>query len=381
MYSFFSFYFLFLVFYIAYAIFVNALYSKSNLNIKKRGVMFFLFLPLFILSGMRGIDVGGDLAFYIPYFEQMGSTKNFSEMMGVSGHEPGYQILTKAISLLNTDNRCFLLCTSFLSILGPFFFIYKMSNAPTLSVLMYYAMGFYTNTFNNVRQSLALSFIFIAYSYLFYNKKIKFLFFALIAFSIHFSAIVVLFCYPLIVKKINIKKQFTLLLASSALFVVIGSSFLLFFIGLINLYTVKYDDDFGGKMGEVGVGYGMLTLYLIIYLFFIYIYMKVKRNTSVEQRNQIRVILLFQLLSVIIQMYSTLFPSMLRLSSYFFIPIIVSIPYLYSVCRDRILRIYIPCFSLLLCTFFFYTTYSFVPSGGSNSQGVIPYIFDNTVIF
>lgn len=343
-------------------------------------LLFCMFIPMFLLSAMRGISVGGDLEYYIPYFERSCNAKSLEETLSVSGHEPGYLLLSKFIGIIIPDNRFFLIVTSFISLIGPFVFIYRCSPSPIISILMYYSMGFYTNTFNNIRQSIALSLVFIAYTYLLANKKKLFFIFSILASSIHFSALVSLLFYPLIKRKIGCKKQMYLLTAGFVLFVLFGSSFLLYFINFINLYYMKYDDN-NMMISSDSAGWGMLFLYLLIYIYMLFLYFVERKRMSFEIKNNCKLILLFQLFAVLIQMYSTLFPSMLRVTSYYFIPIIISLPYLHSVLYDKTIKLSVTIVSIVLCIMFFSFNYSYSPTTGSNPQGVVPYVFLDTVVF
>lgn len=381
MYGFYSFYFFFFLFYIVYALLLIVAYEKAKSKYKRRMLLVGMFIPLFLLAALRGISVGGDLEYYIPYFEESCRAKTIEETLSVSGHEPGYLLLSKIIGIIIPDNRFYLIVTSFISLLGPFFFIYRCSPSPIISLLMYYSMGFYTNTFNNVRQSMAMSLVFIAYTYLLINNKKIYFILSILASSIHFSALIALLCYPLFKKRIGCKMQMYLLAASSVLFVLFGSSFLLYFINIINLYYVKYDGDNNLIISSDSAGWGMLALYFLIYMYILYLFYAERKRLSVEAKIICKLILLCQLFSVIIQMYSTLFPSMLRVTSYFFIPIVISLPYLYSVSHNKVIKLSVAVVSFLLCTIFFTFTYNYSSVTNSNSQGVIPYVFIDTVVF
>lgn len=381
MYRFHSFYFFFLLFYFFYAFLVNTAYSKIRDNDSRRKISFLLllFLPLFLLSALRGEMVGGDLEYYLPYFDRACQASSFQELMDISGHEPGYIILTGIIGSISSSHRFFFFITTIFSLIGPFYLIYRYSEKPIVSIIIYYAMGFYTNTFNNIRQSIAMSIIFFAFPYLFNKSSLKFFVFLFIATLIHYSAFVFLIVYVLIKMNSGIKSAVFTFIIGTIIFVVLGSNLMSFFVGIINLIVLKYDNFDVNESPEVG--WGLLMLQTIIFLALLFVFYRLRKSAKQNQLFFLKLILFFQMMTVLIQMYATIFPSMTRMSQYFFIPVMVLSPFLFSLIRKKILKMYYGITLLSLSLLFFYLTYGRSPVIDSNSQGVIPYYFLETKIF
>ena len=376
MYGFVSFYFCFFIFYIVYAVLLNYIFSKNSTANVRFDVLVGMFLPLLMLGGLRGDTVGGDLEYYIPYFDEACKASNWKELMDVSGHEPGYIILTKIIGFFSSNHHFFLFFTILISLIGPFFFIYKFSINPTWSVLLYYLMGFYTNTFNNVRQSIAMSIVFCSYYFLF-NKRYKiFIFLVLLATSFHYSAAVMLLALLVVRMGFSLKKVVLTFSSGTLAYVVLGSSILM---TIVQLVYLNYDSE--AFLDDAGGGWSMFLLYLVLFLVFLYIYYENRFSFDSFSELLFPMILSLMSLMIIIQMFASLFPSVTRMTHYFLIPSVFLIPNVAELIFDKKKWCGFVVFIGLVSVLFFYMAYSFLPFTNSNTQGVIPYVFLDTEIF
>lgn len=369
MYGFSSFYFLFFLFYFFYVLFFSLLYKKIAGNLK---LVVMFFLPLFILSAFRGESVGGDLEKYIPAFHEICEAKTFESLISASSHEPGYVIFTKLIGMISTETRFFLIVTAFFCLLGPAYLIYKYSPNYIVSILMYYLLGCYTNTFNNIRQSLAVSVFFLGIPFLLNRKLWKYLIIVIIAISFHYSAIVLLLIYPIVKKDISFKRVLIFLIIGVSSYFIVGTNLIY---QIVMLLFVKYNPDL--IFERAGAGWNLLILYCIFFLLFFFIYKKNELFLTFEKRHLLSTLLHFQLIAIIFQLYATLYPTATRMGQYFFIPVLISVPCIFYLIKSQILKIsfivIFACYSLLS----FYLTYSYSEETNSNSQGVIPYVFIN----
>lgn len=394
MYGYNSFYFHFLIIYLIYGFLVLSItqqrkvldYSKSAIGevnktwdfcmvtqYRKR-MIFLLSLPLFLLGILRGDTVGGDLEYYIAYFDEFCKLNSFLNVSDVSSHEPGYQLYTYLISRVSSSHLSFFFFTYVLSLIGPVYLIAKYSKMPLYSFFLYISLGFYTNTFNNVRQSIAISICFLAFRYLFRRNFYKYAGMVLLATMFHYSAIVTMLMYPLVGNKINIKKILLYLSTGIGMYLLASVTILSFF---VNLLAYKYEGMDVAITSE-SAGYGMMILYALI-LFGELILYKSKKNNIQGNAERMSFFIQLQLFALICQMFAPLFASMLRLTFYFFIPIVIVIPYLaytYKPYKKLILIISTVCALLYVGMVFGHNK-----EINSNSQGVIPYVFIDTVIY
>lgn len=156
------------------------------------------FLLLFV-AGFRDISVGTDTQNYFEIYEYI---RYDNEPVWFS-IEPGWRLLNYIAILLNTDYFFIILLASIFTIVPIFSTIWKYSNKPFISVLFFYLLFFYFQSFNAIRQMIAVAFIFSAYNdYLNKNKKWSYFKFC-IASLFHYSALLCL-VFPFIFKYVRI---------------------------------------------------------------------------------------------------------------------------------------------------------------------------------
>lgn len=389
-----SFYFHFLIVYLFYGLCVQAINSKSyylhtvkpakrggnsiwdfcNITRSRKSKIFWLSLPLFLLGILRGDTVGGDLYYYITYFDDFCKLHSLLDVSSVSSHEPGYQLYTYLISRLSSSHFAFFFFTYVLSLIGPVYLIAKYSKMPLFSFFLYFSLGFYTNTFNNVRQSIAISICFLAYDFLFQRKFYRYAGMILLATMFHYSAIITLILYPLVGSRVTLKKIILYLSTGVGLYVLASVSILSFF---INLLAFKYGDMDLAVTSE-SAGFGMMALYALVLIGELILY-KSRCNSTQENAEIMSYFIQIQLLALLCQMFAPLFASMVRMTYYFFIPIIIAIPYMayaYKPFRKIILML-----CTVLALLYVGMVYRYNKETNNNSQGVIPYVLIDNVIY
>ena len=244
---------------------------------------------------------------------------------------------------------------------------------PYFSFLLYFTLGFYTNTFNNVRQSIALSICFLSIEFLLNRNFRKFCLTVIIAAMFHYSAVFFLILYPLVSKELKIKNVLCILGGGIVLYIVSSVTIVAF---LLNVLAFKYDAE-TVMLSSEGSGWGLFYMYALILVGELYLFSTVGNNN--DKKRELSFFVYMQLLAVLFQMYAPLFASMTRLTFYFYIPIIIAIPYLANTFKS--LRWIIISSGIALGILFLGMTYSKSDATGSNSQGVIPYVFIDKTIY
>lgn len=218
---------------------------------KKQNVYFYIsFCILFVLSAFRGINVGTDTIHYKEMYKIIArGAKTFIE--------PSWLYLNQIVADSFGDFR-YILIISALLVLGPVFYVVKkISYNPLLSIFIYFTLYIYLQSFNIMRQLIAVSIVFVGIFFI--VKKWKpwlYIIFVLLATSFHVSALLAL---PLVlVKKIPNKKN--VYISATILAMIIG----LFFISPI---SSKFSDLLGYQNYLHSHGMGNLVgnaLFLII---------------------------------------------------------------------------------------------------------------------
>lgn len=253
------------------------LFRLISLKFKtKNSLKWFYFattILVILFQGFRSFTVGTDLKTYIPAYSQIGS--DFSNI-NYFNFEIGYVILNKILNLFGTSERVFLIVVAAIIQVPIFLTLYKYSESPLLSVLIYFSFGNFIMTFSGLRQSIAMSICFLSY-FLIKNKKfLKFLFLIVFASLFHKSALFFLVVYPAYYTKM--KKEYLP-------FVIIGLILLYAFKNQIILFLSEL---YYGEVYKISNNdsYTMFLIYLI--LFFVSFFNK-KPN---EDYNGLRNILL-----------------------------------------------------------------------------------------
>lgn len=361
MFGFSSFYSALVVSLFLLSIFFNRKNRKKCFNI--------ISIILFIVAAFRDVNVGGDLNNYLNVFGYVNDYNNIVELTVFSlgsGYEIGFVYLCKLISLIYNNEHFFIFVTTFLSLIGPFIFIKRFSNSAVTSLFIYILLGFYNISFNSVKQSIAISFVLIALYWLLNDKLKHAILFYVIACFFHTSAIFSCLYYFLF--KIKMKENMLKVMMLIMGCVVILGQFIINY--SISFIFQKYADN-ETEMMTSGTGYGLLFMYISVFCFCYYLFMH-----SCDNKKTLTVVLINAMfLAVIFQTSATLMAALTRLTLYFYIPVCVLLPNLYSTLK-RENKIRLAYRSLLILFYIFYCCYPLSENGsGSNVTATIPYDF------
>ncbi len=178
---------------------------------KNTGIYFFLAgCALVFVSGLR-YKVGTD---YWTYYNGYNGYINRLFHSIVSLDEPGYGILAWIATRFVNDGAAVIFVSALVTISLPLTVIYKNTKNLSVALALFVLMGFWHGSFNGVRQYLAASVLFCGYNYLKEKQLLKYFLVVCIAFLFHRSAIVMLFLYPVVHRKIN---QVNILLSAAVL--------------------------------------------------------------------------------------------------------------------------------------------------------------------
>lgn len=148
--------------------------EKSNFLSKRNFTLFLPFIVLAVLAGGRSTNIGTDIRFYVQsVWERNLFYYDFNDFCKNHVLEVGYEFIAYAISRLSRDIHSFFFITHFIIFLLIFWGLQLYCKKFKLSFsicFLYYVLSFYNYSLNIVRQSLAVSTIFL-FSYFLFNKK------------------------------------------------------------------------------------------------------------------------------------------------------------------------------------------------------------------
>lgn len=172
----------------------------TRTNILKMFISTTIILILTLLYVIRQYHIGTDTIEYVYYFEALGSMSSISQTIQYSvfrGFEIGFSVLSYLLFSL-VAQPAFLFGIYILIMYFSYLKAFAMSNLNLVlllgSLFSYFPM--YYNSFNILRQSIAVALVVLACQYLISDKKSKFFIITVLAlFFFHYSAIVCLGFY------------------------------------------------------------------------------------------------------------------------------------------------------------------------------------------
>ena len=332
-----------------------------------------IFIILFVFSSLRGYICGGDLANYLPHFKLINYKSIGSILKDYDKYGIIFNLINKLIGFVSKDYTVYITIFSFLNLIVPVLFIKKLSITPWLSFFLYIAMGFYTNTFNSVRSSLAISVSMLGVLFLFQNKKLAALIMFLVGVEIHKTLLPILLIFFVFDRKPNLKKYLIVVVSCSVFASVLGSSWIG---GLIQAYAQF--NNYGENIADMsGGGYSLLLLDTMILCGSVYLYQRGKNRRSYELNRLLVILINLFFIGTCIQAFAPLYSLLTRISYFFIIYEIILIPnVLYKSMIESTKRIVIT--GIVLMSSLYFNHFIMTPSEThmkSNSQGTLPYYF------
>jgi hypothetical protein len=168
-------------------------------------------LVLVLLAALRSTDIGTDVNVYqIPIFERAGKHNSFLEYCKACSYvsqEYLYLLLNFLLSRVFSDIHWFFFFMELIILVPVYYVIWKERKEynPALC-LMVYCFLFYVETFNTLRQNLAIAYSLLAIWFWKEKKNKKAVISFLCAFMFHRSAVIIL-VVPVLLKLLNIRNR------------------------------------------------------------------------------------------------------------------------------------------------------------------------------
>lgn len=319
-------------------------------------IIFFLFCgALFLFSGFR-VGSGQDYPAYLNIFDLINSPGGYWKEL-----EPGFIILNKLSGLLTKDSQIIIVVSSFFTISIVGYKILKSASYPVLALFVFLLSYQYFQSFNLVRQYLAIVIFFcFAIPFIRSGNLLKYVMLVFLASSFHASAIVLLPLYFIRVSRLSFIFYISLFVLC-ILFYVLFPYINLFVFSLIGGYQEYSDYKEGSANYSVA-----LTLLLIVPVFF---------NLKAFLRNDFdnRYLLAMVAISAVLMLLSHHNAIVHRISLYFNIFLVLLVPKILKALRGREQKLlyYSWCLFISGAHCFLYLS--------RNSAGVFPYSFDLSI--
>lgn len=286
----------------------NLQINEININIKK--ISFFVcFFVILIIGVLRSENLGVDVDNYKIYFDFYSSVgvKYFASNYK---YDIGFVLLNKFIRIFTDnfrifENVVFLICHCIFS-----YIIYKRSDYPALSFLIYIGLGFLGFNLCILRQAIAYSICFLSFDYLKNDKMIKYLMLVILALSFHKTAIFFIISYFISREKYN-----NLSLIKKIVLIALSTLTAIFLLPKLYIF---YANDYS-DISISGQGYKLLLLYILLSLI-----LKVVLNINEKNINNKDYEVSFG--SIYFQIVSLKFSVFTRVANYYSLLFTISIP-------------------------------------------------------
>lgn len=303
------------------------------------------FIFIYLIGIFRAELLGVDVDNYKAYFG-MYSSYDFLNVLADFKSDNGYIMLNKIIYLF-TDDFWAAKGIMYSFVFGLYsYIIYKKSEYPALSYLIYLGLGFLGFNFCILRQAIAVSICFYSFQFVKEKRLLKFIVLVLIATTFHKTAIFFAVAYPLI--NSPIKNDYLNKILLVFLFVICGMYVLPLMMGI-------YSNDYS-NIAVKGEGINLLIFYTSLYFLLIYIS---KRCNRIDKKDaHIAFIpVCFQIIAFFFSLFS-------RIVSYYSILLSLIIPNIMYKTSNKHIYLYI-----IIIIFSFMYMLNIL----SNSTGILPY--------
>lgn len=326
------------------SLFIAALADLIKNSTIKNIIRILSLMPMAIIAGMRDLTIGTDIQNYGLFnFESALQFKNIFDYVKyikyTNGVEYGYSVFNYLVSRLTNSINVFFFLLNLLTILFIILGLNVLGDKVNfeLSIIIYYLL-FWSVSLNVMRQSLAASIVFFAFSlYMSNNKLFYFILLILLASSIHQTALLAILL-PIILKI----TPFKLKIKNVAIWFLLGLISITFFnpnnrfvITLMNSLPIlnKYHNLFiNGGMQYITGGQGMQLRYVLFRIIpscvFIVLALLYKGSKDKEEGRIINFLFLMTLVSVFFEFVNMNSGVLSRLGMYFSVFQIIFISFL-----------------------------------------------------
>ncbi|MCM1139667.1 MAG: EpsG family protein [Muribaculum sp.] len=319
------------------------------------------FLSLSAIAGLRGYSVGGDLEYYLPLFKDLSYNNGTKELLTYDKYGFLFKFIYYCASFISCHYTYYLIFGSAITIYFILKFIGENSRIICLSIFLYIMFGYYTNSFNSIRSSIALSISTVGINYLIKDKKFYAFIIFLICIELHKTILPILIL--LFVGNVRITVTRTIIIIAGS---VIISSYLT--IGSLSSIILMYNLGYANATEFGGQGYTLLIFDIIVVLICCF-------NLIHTESKADNIMMWALILGTCLQTLAPIFSFVTRISYFFTFYMIILIPNLISECNNNKYKIIYASSIIGALCYFQLTVMSINPITGSNAQHTLPYYY------
>ncbi len=189
---------------------------------------------MLFVAGFRDTSVGTDTQNYYEIYEYF-RLETYPSWFTI---EPGWRVINNLAVKMHAGYSMVVFLASLFTLVPIFFTVWKYSDRPFVSILFFYLLFFYFQSFNIARQMIAIAIMFSAYNDYLHEKKKAFYVQIFIAGLFHYSAIIGL-AIPFIFKYVRLEVAKTVfILPATYIFGIVLIPNLVQYVPLVGQYSV-----------------------------------------------------------------------------------------------------------------------------------------------
>ncbi len=247
---------------VVYIIIMYDFSLKLKRESRKKAYCISVFIAMTLIMGLRsrytaGVDT--DLV-YLPAFNDICKHGFKWTIDNHINKDVVFYVFTKIISLFTHNEQVYMMIISIIATGSFTLLVYRYSEKPIISFIVYMALGYYTMGFQMLRHIMAVSILLFSYPFLRDRRPIPFILVTLFAACFHSSALIFLIAYPFATLKLG-WKQWALLIATVLAVYLVKDSIS----GLISKYLS--DSERYGTYTESAVSLNLMGMLVLLCVF------------------------------------------------------------------------------------------------------------------
>jgi hypothetical protein len=229
--------------------------SLWMLGFRSKALIYLLLILLSLVSFFRGS--GTDTAAY----EDISENLLVGESLGIAGIEPGFVLLLKIVTAITNSDVLSIRLIALAFLCAMLIFIKRANRNEIFFALAFFIPTFfYPYSMNVIRLGLAAVFFLLGFQDLRKGRKIGFWLYSALAFSFHYSIIVVVFILMMFEVKFARPQFFLLVLLLFSVPVMLNYEY---FLGKLNLYSVSEAPSLLSGLSKSAVSFALIILTLV----------------------------------------------------------------------------------------------------------------------
>lgn len=326
--------------------------------------MIISFLILFLLASFRDY-VGRDYGTYVSTFYSVGEDNLYESERTWLMQSPLFFLLCKVLNVFTDE---YLIMFAVISFITLFFFykaIHDISINWFLSLYLLLCFCLYYQSFNQIRQMIAVAIIAYSYKFLIRDDIKRFFLTVFIASTFHMSALIFGIIWPLRKMKMSVKNLVFYFLIGIGLFILFDRIVdLLSFVGYVKTYSG--DKNYSAAFTISTVLNFIVRLALFFFCLIFYKLVTRKYSYSLVYYN-------LAVICTIAQIGAIKFSIFGRLTTYFFLVYVFLLPEVFKVLTDRLDKMGKLVFYIIILIAFavYFLVYYFSPNGAESGGYLI----------